>query len=165
MAIPLLRFAIGFAGSWGKIVTVLDYSAPPNRVLGYLPDRPVTFWPTKGKPMTAQIPQPEWFQLTQADSILPRPRINRVTRMLALSTPLLVVGMGYMLAQSSNAGVPAHSILASAPAQTQSSHSSPIAPITQPTGSSEEESGAIGSSVAGGISVPPTGDSDGESDD
>ena len=157
MATPLLRFAVAF----GEIVTDLDYSAPPNRVLGYFPDGPVTFWPTKGKPMTPQIPQPEWFQLTQEDSILPRPRINRVTRMLALATPLLVLGMGYMVAQGSNAGVPTHSILASTP----STSTTPIAPIAQPTGGSDGE--AIGSSVAGGISVPPTGGSgeDEESDD
>jgi len=139
--------------------------------------------------MTPQIPKPEWFQLTEDDSIQPRPRINRVTRMLALSTPLLVLGMSYMVAQGSNAGVPAHSILAAAPVQTQGSNSTPatnqaapsgsqariasssftttpssqIAPLTKPTGGSDDDevvSAPIGSSVAGGISVMPTGGSD-----
>ena len=142
--------------------------------------------------MTAQIPKPEWFQLIEADSIQPRPRINRVTRVLALSTPLLVLGMSYVLAQGSSAGVPAHSILAAAAVQAQSANPTPIssqstssglqarvAPsaitpsfvmgsITKPSGDSDDvEFAPIGKSVAGGISVPPTGDSDedDESDD
>ena len=143
--------------------------------------------------MTPQIPKPEWFQLIEADSIQPRPRINRVARMLALSTPLLVLGMSYVLAQGSSAGVPAHSILAAAPVQAQSANPTPIssqstssgpqarvAPspvtpsfvktgsITKPSGDSDDvEFAPIGNSVAGGISVPPTGDSDedDESDD
>lgn len=190
MAAPLLRFAV----IRGDIVTALDYSATPNRVLRYLPDWSVTFCPTKGKPMTPQIPKPEWFQLTEDEPIQPRPRVNRVTRILALSTPLLVLGMSYMFAQGSNAGVPAHSILAAAPVQTQGSnptpvtnqaapsgaqarvaqssftttHSSPIAPLTKPTGGSDDVEGApTGGSVAGSISVMPTGGSDdgGDSDE
>ena len=172
MAARLLRFALIFP--W--VVTALDYSAPPNRVLGYLPDWPVTFWPKKGKTMTPQIPKPEWFQLTEADPIQPRPRINRVTRMLALSTPLLVLGVGYMVAQGSNGqGVPLRSLeVASAPAQIPSQNansstptqaspsasqarvvpssftapSSPIAPITKPTGGSDD------------AGISPTGGSD-----
>lgn len=137
--------------------------------------------------MTPQIPKPEWFQMIEADSIQPRPRINRVTRMLALSTPLLVLGMGYMVAHGSTQGVPASSIqVASAPAQATHSTpaatatspsnpqarvvtssfttpASPLAPITKPTGGSDEDEIAsvpTGSSVAGSISVMPTGGSD-----
>lgn len=189
MASPLLRFAGILAG----IVTGLDYSATPNHVLRYLPDWSVTFWPTKGKPMTPQIPKPEWFQLTEADAIQPRPRINRVTRMLALSTPLLVLGMGYMVAQGSTGqDLPARSIqVASAPAPAQVSNSAlattatnpstPQArvvpssfttgiksPLTKPTGGSDDDeivSAPIGSSVAPGISVMPTGGSDDDSDE
>lgn len=138
--------------------------------------------------MTPQIPKPEWFQMIEADSIQPRPRINRVTRMLALSTPLLVLGMGYMVAQGSTQDVPAHSILASpaqvahsTPAASTTSPSqarvvtsslttpaSPIAPITKPTGGEDEDeivSVPTGGSVPGGISVMPTGGSDDDSDE
>lgn len=190
MAAAPLRFALIFAsifaGNWGKFVTGQDYSATPNHVPRYLPDWPVTLWPTKGKPMTPQIPKPEWFQMIEADSIQPRPRINRVTRMLALSTALIVLGMGYLVAQGSIQGVPARSIqVASAPAPATNSTpastispSSPQArvvpssfttgiksPITKPTGGSDDGeivSVPIGSSVAVGISVMPTGGSDDE---
>lgn len=48
--------------------------------------------------------KPEWFQLTDADQSQHGPtvlrRLNRAARLLALATPLLLVGMGFFVAQS-----------------------------------------------------------------
>lgn len=157
----------------------------PPRLVSY-------FLANERETMTPQIPKPEWFQLIEGDPIQPRPRINRVTRMLALSTPFLVLGMSYMVAQGSIQDLPARAIqVASAPTQAQASNSVPIAtatnpstlqarvvpsslttgiksPIAKPTGGSDEDetvSATIGSSVAAGISVMPTGGSDDDSDE
>lgn len=130
--------------------------------------------------MTPQIPKPEWFQLTEADPIQPRPRINRVTRMLALSTPLLVLGMGYLVAQGSNGqGLPARSIqVASAPAQAQVSspvttpasaaaqaQGSDLNPVAAPANPASTHVQVVPSSFTTGIKSPitnPTGGSDDE---
>lgn len=83
--------------------------------------------------------KPAWFQLIEGDQFQPRPRVNRVARALALATPLLVLGTGFLVAQNADGqGVPANSIrVASAPSSikaTPSSSQPTVAPTSLITG-------------------------------
>lgn len=46
--------------------------------------------------------KPEWFQLTQGDEIEPRHQVKRILRITALAAPLLILGTGFVMAQTQN---------------------------------------------------------------
>ena len=46
--------------------------------------------------------KPEWFELVENDGGLPRQNARRGFRALALSIPLMAIGIGVVLAQTSN---------------------------------------------------------------
>jgi hypothetical protein len=46
--------------------------------------------------------KPEWFQIAEKDGGLPRRTAKRGFRAVALSVPLLAIGIGVVVAQSSN---------------------------------------------------------------
>ena len=46
--------------------------------------------------------KPEWFELADSDGGKPRRQIKRGVRVFALSVPLLAIGVGVVLAQSSD---------------------------------------------------------------
>ena len=46
--------------------------------------------------------KPEWFQLVESDGGKPRKNVKRGFRALALSIPLLAIGIGVVVAQTSN---------------------------------------------------------------
>ena len=46
--------------------------------------------------------KPEWFELAESDGPKPRPVLKSGFRTLALSIPLLAIGVGVVAAQSSN---------------------------------------------------------------
>ena len=46
--------------------------------------------------------KPEWFQIAENDGVKPRKTVKRGVRAFALSLPLLAIGIGVVVAQSSD---------------------------------------------------------------
>ena len=82
------------------MVIGLVYSATLTLALRVFPVGTVTFWSTKGKYMSTENSKPEWFHMAQADAFEPKPASKKVLRIMALATPLFVLGAGFAVAQS-----------------------------------------------------------------
>lgn len=52
--------------------------------------------------MSPENSKPEWFQMAEEDAFQPKPKSKRVVRIMALATPLLVLGAGLVFAQTQN---------------------------------------------------------------
>lgn len=100
-----------------------------------------------------QIEKPEWFAMTEGDQFVPRPRVNRVARMLALATPLLVIGTGFMVAQTSTGQATdlGKSILVASASQNSTVPTTQNS-VTVPSQSTQE----VGAPVASGIGTSST---------
>ncbi|MBI3429509.1 MAG: hypothetical protein HY050_05560 [Actinobacteria bacterium] len=111
--------------------------------------------------------KPEWFQLTEADQIQARPKVNRAARILALASPLLVVGMGVIVAQNGNAPTAiASAVQASAPMQNSTAVTPKISASPQSTATSQPVVAPVSltTGVRPSISIPPSGDGDADGD-
>jgi len=83
--------------------------------------------------MTSENSKPEWFQMTDADTIPPQPKGKRAAWIMALATPLLVLGAGLVFAQTQ--GSP--TAVASAVTSAATSASTPAStPVTTPASAS-----------------------------
>ena len=108
----------------------------------------------------APMNKPEWFQLAESDGGLPRRNVKRGFRALALSVPLMAIGIGVVLAQTSNE--------APAIAETTSvaATQSPIASTSTPTlVTAPSQSTKAVQTIQPAIAQPPTGGGDDEGDD
>jgi len=104
--------------------------------------------------------KPEWFQLVESDGGLPRRNVRRGFRALALSVPLMAIGIGVVVAQTSNE--------APAIAETTSvaATQSPIASTSTPTlVTAPSQSTKAVQTIQPAIAQPPTGGGDDEGDD
>ena len=108
----------------------------------------------------APMNKPEWFQLAESDGGLPRRSVKRGFRALALSIPLMAIGIGVVLAQTSNES-PAIAETTSV-AATQS----PIASTSTPNivASSTPSTKAV-QTIQPAIAKPPTGGGDDDEGD
>jgi hypothetical protein len=101
--------------------------------------------------------KPEWFELTESDGVKPRPVLKSGFRTLALSIPLLAIGVGVVAAQTSNES-PASvetatvAIASAAPSVTQSVTPALTSAVVQPKAS------------IGTPPLPPTGGDDDDDD-
>lgn len=67
--------------------------------------------------MNTENSTPEWFQMAQEDGFAPKPKSKRVIRVIAMASPLLVLGAGLVFASTqespiavaSSAASPTHS--------------------------------------------------------
>ena len=104
--------------------------------------------------------KPEWFQLAESDGGLPRRNTKRGFRALALSIPLMAIGIGVVVAQTSNE--------APAIAETTSvaATQSPIASTSTPNvvASSPASTKAV-QTIQPAIAKPPTGGGDDDEGD
>ena len=108
----------------------------------------------------APMNKPEWFQLAESDGGLPRRNVKRGFRALALSVPLMAIGIGVVLAQTSNE--------APAVAETTSvaATQSPIATTSTPTlVAAPSQSTKAVQTIQPAIAKPPTGGDDDEYED
>ena len=101
--------------------------------------------------------KPEWFELAESDGPKPRPVLKSGFRTLALSIPLLAIGVGVVAAQTSHespasAETATVAIASAAPSVTQSSTPSLTSAVAQPRA-------AIGTPP-----LPPTGGDDDDDD-
>ena len=102
--------------------------------------------------------KPEWFELAESDGPKPRPVLKSGFRTLALSIPLLAIGVGVVAAQTSNespasAETATVAIASTAPSVTQSATPSLTSAVAQPKAS------------IGTPPLPPTGGDDDEFED
>ena len=102
--------------------------------------------------------KPEWFELAESDGPKPRPVLKSGFRTIALSIPLLAIGVGVVAAQTSNespasAETATVAIASAAPSVTQSATPSLTSAVAQPKA-------AIGTPP-----LPPTGGDDDDDDD
>ena len=101
--------------------------------------------------------KPEWFELAESDGPKPRPVLKSGFRTIALSIPLLAIGVGVVAAQSSNesaaiAEEATVAIASAAPSVTQSVTPSLTSAVVQPKAS------------IGTPPLPPTGGDDDDDD-
>ena len=91
--------------------------------------------------------KPEWFELTEGDGVKPRTSVKRSARGVLLALPLLLIGVGVVVAQGTD----------ESPAVAES--------ITTAASAAPQVSAAI--TTAPAIATPPTGggDDDDEEDD
>ena len=73
--------------------------------------------------------KPEWFELVEKDGGLPRRTAKRGFRAVALSVPLLAIGIGVIVAQSSNESPASAETTSVAATQSPQVTTSPVAPI------------------------------------
>lgn len=111
--------------------------------------------------MSAEINKPEWFQMAEADGVEPKPKRKRIVRIMALSTPLLVLGAGLVFAQSqeSPSAVASVSSVALSPAANAPISITPAA-ASIPTASAAPVSQNSPASISikkPGIATMPTG--------
>ena len=113
--------------------------------------------------MSEENEKPDWFQMTEGDEIPRQRNIKRGVRVLAVTLPLLVLGTGFVVAQSHGGpGASANASVSSASsqgtsAQTLSSTENSPAPVTTtPSATPSATPFATPSIIA-----PPTG-GDGE---
>lgn len=118
--------------------------------------------------------KPEWFQLTDEDRFVPRPPVKRVARLMALASPLLILGTGFLVAQggeNQNAAATQSTVLASAQNPSKSNNSIEVASAvaTPKTISAISTSNHLAApSVFPAITKPTGGaddDGDGDGDD
>ena len=106
--------------------------------------------------------KPEWFELTESDAPKPRRDAKRGIRAIVLSIPLMAIGIGVVLAQTSNEAP------ASAETTSVAATQSPIATTSSPNivASSTPSTKAV-QAIQPAIAKPPTGggDDDDEGDD
>jgi len=89
--------------------------------------------------------KPEWFELTESDGVKPRASVKRSARGVLLALPLLLIGVGVVVAQGTD----------ESPAVAES--------ITTVASAAPQASAAI--TPAPAIATPPTGGGDDDDDD
>jgi hypothetical protein len=96
--------------------------------------------------------KPEWFELTESDAPKPRRDAKRGIRAIVLSIPLMAIGIGVVLAQTSNEAP------ASAETTSVAATQSPIATTSSPNIATSKIAKPT-------IAIPPTGGDDEEYED
>lgn len=79
--------------------------------------------------MSSENSKPEWFQMAEADVFPPQSRGKRAVRIMALATPLFVLGAGLVFAQTQDSPTAVASAVTSAATPT----TNPIALSTTPS--------------------------------
>ncbi|MGI9144874.1 MAG: hypothetical protein ACR2I6_05200 [Candidatus Planktophila sp.] len=92
--------------------------------------------------------KPEWFEIADSDGGKPQRKIKRGVRALALTVPLLAIGIGVVLAQSSDES-PANAESVSVTASAQPS-----------IAASEDSSKIVSAPTQPSIAKPPTNSGD-----
>ncbi len=98
--------------------------------------------------------KPEWFQLAESDGGLPHRKAKRGFRALALAVPLMAIGIGVVVAQTSNESPASAETTSVAATQAPQVTTSPVA--SQAVSSPTKLTQAAQSSQPA-IAVPPVG--------
>jgi len=96
--------------------------------------------------------KPEWFQLAESDAALPARNVKRGFRALALAVPLMAIGIGVVVAQTSNEAPASAETTSVAATQAPQTTTSPTK-LTQAAQSSQPA-----------IAKPPVGGGDDENE-
>jgi hypothetical protein len=103
--------------------------------------------------------KPEWFELAENDPAMPPRNVKRGFRALALSVPLMAIGIGVVLAQTSNES-PASAETASVAAAQNTTSAVESQGVSSPTKLTQ-----AAQSSQPTIAVPPVGGGDDDEDD
>ena len=101
--------------------------------------------------------KPEWFQLAENDGGSPRRNVKRGIKAIALSIPLIAIGIGVVVAQTSNEAPAITETTSVAATQSPIASTSPIAPSV--VASSPASTKAV-QTIQPAIAKPPTGGGD-----
>jgi len=101
--------------------------------------------------MSPEISKPEWFQLADADTPAPKLKGKRAVRIMALATPLLVLGAGLVFAQTQDSPT----AVASAATSTAST-TDPIALSSTPAATPTSAGNAVQVSQVAATSPSPS---------
>jgi len=107
----------------------------------------------------APMNKPEWFQLAESDGGLPRRNVKRGFRAIALSVPLMAIGIGVVLAQTSNEAPAVAETTSVAATQSPIASTSTPTLVTAPSQSTKEVQ-----IIQPAIAKPPTGGGDDDDD-
>ena len=105
--------------------------------------------------------KPEWFQLAENDGGSPRRNVKRGIKAIALSIPLIAIGIGVVVAQTSNEAPAITETTSVAATQSPIASTSPIAPSV--VASSPASTKAV-QTIQPAIAKPPTGGGDDENE-
>ena len=85
--------------------------------------------------------KPEWFELTEGDAVKPRTSVKRSARGVLLALPLLLIGVGVVVAQTADdSPAVAESVnVASAAPQVSAAITTAPAIATPPTGGGDDD--------------------------
>jgi hypothetical protein len=93
--------------------------------------------------MSTENSKPEWFQMSDADAFEPKPASKKVMRIMALASPLFVLGAGLVFAQGQSSPIalaPASAQISKVTATTQNASITVTKPgIKLPTGGDEND--------------------------
>lgn len=98
--------------------------------------------------MSPENSKPEWFQMAEADAIPTTPKSRKGIRLMALATPLLVLGVGLAYAQTQGTSPADAGTTAQAAANPISIASSSTAPVSTPAASTPVASTSSTSEVS-----------------
>ena len=101
--------------------------------------------------------KPEWFQLAESDGGLPRRNVKRGFKALALSLPLMAIGIGVVVAQTSNEAPAIAESTSIAATQSPLATTSPVTPSV--VASSPASTKAV-QTIQPAIAKAPTGGGD-----
>jgi hypothetical protein len=105
--------------------------------------------------------KPEWFQLVDSDGGKPRRTAKRGFRAVALSVPVLAIGIGVVVAQSSNESPASAETTSVAATQSPQVTTSPVTPKVV---SAPSQSTKAVQKIQPAIAKPPTGGGDDENE-
>jgi len=97
--------------------------------------------------MSPENSKPEWFQMAEEDGFAPKSTRKRAIRIMALATPLLVLGAGIVYAQTQNSSPASATSTASAAAA-----ASPISLSSTPTAAATATTAATPASTTVAVS-------------
>jgi hypothetical protein len=98
--------------------------------------------------------KPEWFQLAESDAAMPRRQAKRGFRAIALTVPLMAIGIGVVLAQTNNESPASAETFSVAATQVTTS------PVASQVVSSPTKLAQATQSSQPAIAMPPAGGSD-----
>ena len=99
--------------------------------------------------------KPEWFELTESDGVKPRASVKRSARGVLLALPLMLIGVGVVVAQGTDESPAAAESITTLASTAPEVNAAPSAAVKS----------SLASLTNPSIAIPPTGGGDDDDDD
>jgi len=99
--------------------------------------------------------KPEWFELTESDGVKPRASVKRSARGVLLALPLLLIGVGVVVAQGTDESPAVAESITTVASAAPEINAAPAAAVKS----------SLASLINPSIATPPTGGGDDDDDD